>query len=107
MALENYFDFAENDYKYFIEAYENGTIANMMGAIAQGICEKYMKHLICEYYHPENISENEERNITLRTHSLNRLMKYLKNHYGNRIFKRSQSRDENYRWILFFSKISR
>lgn len=80
MALENYFDFAENDYKYFIESYENGTIANMMGAIAQGICEKYMKHLICEYYHPENISENEERNITLRTHSLNRLMKYLKNH---------------------------
>ena len=31
MALENYFDFAENDYKYFIESYENGTIANMMG----------------------------------------------------------------------------
>lgn len=79
MALENYFDFADNDYRYFIESYENGLIANMMGAMAQGICEKYMKHLICEYSHPENAAGNEQRALALRTHSLNRLLKYLKN----------------------------
>ena len=46
MALNSYFDFAENDFQYFKASYDAGIVANMMGAMAQGICEKYMKHLI-------------------------------------------------------------
>ena len=46
MALNSYFDFAENDFQYFKVSYDAGIVANMMGAMAQGICEKYMKHLI-------------------------------------------------------------
>ena len=51
MALSSYFDFAENDFQYFKASYEAGIVANMMGAMAQGICEKYMKHLVSEYWH--------------------------------------------------------
>ena len=54
MALSSYFDFAENDFQYFKASYEAGIVANMMGAMAQGICEKYMKHLVSEYYKPDN-----------------------------------------------------
>ena len=42
MALETYFDFAENDFNYFTQSYRAGIVANMIGAMAQGICEKYM-----------------------------------------------------------------
>ena len=55
MALSSYFDFAENDFQYFKASYDAGIVANMMGAMAQGICEKYMKHLISEYYKPLNV----------------------------------------------------
>ena len=40
MALNSYFDFAENDFRYFKASYDAGIVANMMGAMAQGICEK-------------------------------------------------------------------
>ena len=35
----SYFDFAENDFQYFKASYDAGIVANMMGAMAQGICE--------------------------------------------------------------------
>ena len=50
----------------------------MMGAMAQGICEKYMKHLISEYYKPDDAMQQKDFENILRTHSLNRLMKFLK-----------------------------
>ena len=37
MALSSYFDFAENDFQYFKASYNAGIVANMMGAMAQGI----------------------------------------------------------------------
>ena len=79
MALETYLDFAENDYKFFMINYRNHVIANAMGAAAQGICEKYMKHLISEYMNPETKEELAKKQATLRTHSLNRLSKYIMN----------------------------
>ena len=36
MALNSYFDFAENDFRYFKASYDAGIVANMMGAMAQG-----------------------------------------------------------------------
>jgi hypothetical protein len=59
--LENYFDFAENDYAFFMAAYDHHMIANQMGAIAQGICEKYMKHIINEYVIPQSEVEANEK----------------------------------------------
>ena len=71
MALNSYFDFAENDFQYFKASYDAGIVANMMGAMAQGICEKYMKHLISEYYKPDDAMQQKDFENILRTHSLN------------------------------------
>lgn len=78
--LESYFDFAENDFQFFMAAYDNHMVANQMGAIAQGICEKYLKHIITEYSVVNSEQEMQEKNSILRTHSLAKLMKYAKNH---------------------------
>ena len=86
MALNSYFDFAENDFQYFKASYDAGIVANMMGAMAQGICEKYMKHLISEYDKP--IDEISKRK------------------YGSRVFKKYADTYENDRWFLFFNQIS-
>lgn len=82
MALNNYFDFAEDDYKYFVASYNSGLIANSMGANAQNICEKYLKHLISEYDKPEEEESFKEKEGVLKSHSLHRLMKYLQKSVG-------------------------
>lgn len=79
MSLKNYKDFAEDDYQLFKFAYHSDQISNMLGAISQGICEKYMKHIIAEYYSPNSISEQNDKDSILRTHSLNKLIKFLRN----------------------------
>ena len=91
MALSSYFDFAENDFQYFKASYDAGIVANMMGAMAQGICEKYMKHLISEYYKPDDAMRQKDFENILRTHSLNRLMKFLKGNMGLEFSKDTQS----------------
>ena len=47
--LKTYYDFATNDYEFLMDAYRAGFVSNAMGAMAQGICEKYLKHVINEY----------------------------------------------------------
>lgn len=42
----NYFDYAENDYFFYRANYEEHRIGNAMCSSAQGICERYLKHLI-------------------------------------------------------------
>ena len=75
--MSSYYDFAENDYQYLIQSYESGMVANAMGALAQEICEKYLKHIINEYIVPESLDENQEKAEALRTHNLNKLHKYI------------------------------
>lgn len=41
MALNSYFDFAENDFQYFKASYDTGIVANMMGAMAQNMRKIY------------------------------------------------------------------
>lgn len=77
MALNNYWDFAENDYEYLMKSYENGIVANAMAALAQGVCEKYMKHIISECYIPASAEQDMAYGQIMRTHSLNKLMKFL------------------------------
>lgn len=74
-----YLDFAENDYMFFKAAYDNGLRMNTMASIGQNACEKYLKHIISEYANPENHQEREAKNDILRAHSLQKLMKYIKN----------------------------
>lgn len=85
MALSSYFDFAENDFQYFKASYDAGIVANMMGAMAQGICEKYMK------YTPNEAMQQKDFENILRTHSLNRLMKFLKANMGAEFSKNTQT----------------
>lgn len=72
--LVTYFDFAEDDYAFFKGAYENGFVANNMAAIAQGICEKYLKYLI-ELDSDHRIPQYES---VMKTHSIRKLLKYIK-----------------------------
>lgn len=67
----NYFDFAENDYFFYRANYEEHRIGNAMCSNAQGICEKYLKHMIDIY------CTEEDTTSVLRTHSLRVLKKYI------------------------------
>lgn len=74
----NYFAFAENDYEFFKENYEAGKKRPALAAMGQSICERYLKHIINEYAIPEDETEHIKKESTLHTHSLNKLIKYLK-----------------------------
>ena len=76
--LRTYKDFADNSYAYFMFAYDNGQIFNEMGAMAQSICERYLKHLIAEYAEPENDSESDIKECALRSHNLRVLSNFLR-----------------------------
>lgn len=78
MPLKTYLDFAENDYRYFVSSCERGDVANVMGAIAQNICEKYMKHLIDEYDKPVTTDEEEDKTRILKSHNLQHLVSYIR-----------------------------
>ena len=80
MAMNNYMDFAENDYNYFRHSYESGFVANAMAADAQEICEKYMKHFIDTFC--RNTKTQEEQNTfdsVMKTHNLMKLYRYIEN----------------------------
>lgn len=67
----NYFDFAEDDYHFYLANYKEHRIGNAMCSNAQGICEKYLKHLIDQYCTAIDTTH------VLRTHSLRVLKKFL------------------------------
>ncbi|MBQ6662758.1 MAG: HEPN domain-containing protein [Firmicutes bacterium] len=77
MGLKTYFDFAENDYQYLQNTAKDGYVANTMGALAAGVCEKYLKHLTDRYVKPASLEESTEKTAALRTHNLKRLVRYL------------------------------
>ena len=78
--MENsYLRFAENDYSFFREAYDNGNKGGPLAALGQNICERYLKHIVSEYAYPENRNDEHEKESILRTHSLHRLIAYIQN----------------------------
>ncbi|MCR4694132.1 MAG: HEPN domain-containing protein [Pseudobutyrivibrio sp.] len=85
MNLNSYFDFADNEYEYFKAAIEAGLFANSMGAQAQAICEKYLKHLIDTEFSPANQGQEYEKTAVMKTHSLNRLMNFVANNISENI----------------------
>lgn len=50
-----------------------------------------MKHLISEYYKPDDAMQQKDFENILRTHSLNRLMKFLKANMGAEFSKNTQT----------------
>jgi HEPN domain-containing protein len=73
----SYLDFAENDYQYLHNSYVRGDIANHMCAMAQEICEKYMKHIIETHIKPQTSEEVYLKQSMLKTHNLNKIINYL------------------------------
>lgn len=69
----NYFDYAENDYIFYRANYEEHRIGNAMCSSSQGICERYLKHLVDLY------CTDEDTTSVLRTHSLRVLKKFISN----------------------------
>ena len=78
--LKTYYDFADNNFDFLMAAYKNGLVGNVMGAMTQETCEKYLKHLIDEYVVPENSTDNVQKTEVLRTHNLTKLSKYISVH---------------------------
>ncbi|MCC8061540.1 MAG: HEPN domain-containing protein [Clostridiales bacterium] len=88
MGLKTYYEFAEADYNFLRDAYEQGIFSNSCGAIAQNVCERYMKHVIQEYCTPETETEWHDKESILRTHSLKRLIRYIEDNFSF-VFDRS------------------
>lgn len=55
--METYFDVAERDYLFLKENYERGRIGNIMCYSAHFICERYLKHVLCQVAGKENVPE--------------------------------------------------
>lgn len=77
MAMKTYFDFAENDFRYFMDSHARGVVANAMAADAQEICEKYMKHLLNEYFDPETPEQDADYSTVMRTHNLIKISRFM------------------------------
>lgn len=74
---DSYLDFAENDYSFFRQAYAAGMKGSPLAALAQNICERYLKHLIWAYWVPKTDTEMMEKDMALQTHSLAKLLHYI------------------------------
>lgn len=84
MELKTYYDFANDDYKFFKATLEAGITANSLGALAQNICERFIKHLINQYIQVTDRNQSEITEI-LSTHNLNRLVSYWNSKSANPI----------------------
>lgn len=71
--LVSYYDFAENDYAFLQATYESGYVANTMAAIAQGICEKYLKSVIED----GTDQTKQQYQSVMKTHSIRKLIRYI------------------------------
>lgn len=75
--MMTYADFAENDYLFFKDAYDNNMKGTPMAALGQSICERYLKHIISEYANPTTAREQTQKESILSTHNLRRLTQYI------------------------------
>lgn len=74
-----YLSFAEDDYRFFADTYRLGLRGSAMAATGQNICERYLKHIIYVYAIPDSDGEKYEKEGILKTHSLVKLIHYIKN----------------------------
>ena len=76
MELKTYYDFAENDYKFFKNVFTRDDAPNSVGAIGQRICERYLKHAI-DLYKEKNDNEFYEKNKVMKTNNLVMIMNFI------------------------------
>ena len=75
-----YLGCAENDYIYFLEDVNKGRVANYLAAMAQSICERYLKHIVETQYEPTSTEENADKMMSLKTHNLQKLFQTIEKH---------------------------
>ena len=81
--IMNYKNIANNDYEFLSEAIDkavgSGEAPLRIPSLASEICEKYLKHIISEYCHPETNEEMYIKEKILHSHSLRNLLDYIEN----------------------------
>lgn len=78
----DYLNYAENDYKFTVEAYKSGLRGNALGYLAEQTCEKYIKHAICIAQGIDASIPGEAPRFSLdETHSPGKLVRKLRD-YG-------------------------
>ena len=80
--LRTYKDFADDDFLFYKASCQNSVFANSMGATAQNIAERYLKHIIDIYAIPETENEENKKQIILRVNSLRALINYVTRDMG-------------------------
>ena len=70
---------------FFRQAYDSNVRGSALAALGQNICERYLKHIISEYAIPDTNHEMREKEWILKSHSLNKLMKYIMDDMGIKI----------------------
>lgn len=103
-GITSYLDFAENDYNFFKASYNSGNKGGALAAIGQNICERYFKHIISEYAQPENARETMDKENVLRTHNLQRLMKYMRDEMGIQISDEAEAAIERINGFYFSTR---
>lgn len=75
--LQTYKDFADDDFLRYKADCQNSIFSNSMGANAQNIAERYLKHIIDTYAIPETEDEENRKQSLLRANSLRLLVNYV------------------------------
>ena len=79
--LDNYKDFADNNYLYFVNSCKADLFANSMGANAQNRAGRDLKYIVEECAIAETEDENRKRSV-LRIYSLTVLLNYIMREMG-------------------------
>lgn len=74
---DSYLTFAENDYIWFSEQYEQGVRAPGMAALGHGICEQYLKYIIESLYPEKNADSKMQKMRILKSHELSELSDFI------------------------------
>lgn len=82
-SIMNYKNIADNDYAFLSDAInkalEKQDTPLRIPSLASEVCEKYLKHIINEYCHPESDEEMYAKEKILHSHSLRNLLDYIEN----------------------------
>lgn len=99
-----YADFAENDYRFFKEAYDEGLKGTSMAALGQSICERYLKHIISEYANPTSSTEQSPKSGVLSTQNLRRLTQYIQDEIKIEISAETEALIERINGFYFMTR---
>ena len=79
---KNYYDFAMNDFTYLQKFYKDNDVSNIFCYATQNTCERFLKHIIDTEYNPENKKQKDAKTDIIKSHSINRLLKFIEKDMG-------------------------